>query len=182
MEELPVGRESDGDWMNEENTKPLMGKDALLRRIQGAFEAVVQTLEQLDELALMEAVGSGGWTVKDSLAHIAAWERILIEFHLGGTPFDVVIGLKGALYRVTPYDDVNAYLHERYRDLSPSDVRQIVLDTHNELISVLEDFPDDSLYQPHPELSKGEAAGLNWIDYIAANTYEHYEEHLAELQ
>jgi hypothetical protein len=168
--------------MNEENTKPLMGKDALLRRIQGAFEAVVQTLDQLDDLALMEAVGSGGWTVKDSLAHIAAWERILLEFHLTGTPFDVVTGLRGAEYRVTSYEKINTHLNARYKDLSPAEVRQLVLGTHDELMAVLEEFPEDDLYQPHPKLSVGEAAGLNWIDYIAANTFEHFEEHLAELR
>ncbi len=168
--------------MNEEKTKPLMGKAALLGRIQDTFEVVLQKLNQSDDLALLVTVGSGGWTVKDALAHIAAWERILFDFHIAGKPFDLVTGLRSAEYRVTSFDEVNAHLYNRFKDLSPADVRQLVLDTHHELMAVLEAFPEEDLYQPHPELSTGEAAQLTWFDYIAANTYEHYEEHLAELR
>jgi hypothetical protein len=168
--------------MNQETTKPLMGKASLLMRIEAAFKAVLDVLEERDDPALLEAVGSGGWTLKDSLAHIAAWERILLEFHMGGEAFETVIGLDGAVYRVTPYDVINAHLHARYKNMPPGEVRRLVLDTHARLITALENFPEDELYQPHPALSVGEAARLNWIDYITANTYEHYEEHLAELR
>ena len=69
--------------MRQETTKPLMSKAALLARIQNAYEPVHRILEAGDDQALLEAVGSGGWTLKDSLAHLAAWEMILLEFHLG---------------------------------------------------------------------------------------------------
>jgi hypothetical protein len=168
--------------MNQEATKPLMGKAALLARIQGAYESVHRILEEGEDQALLEAVGSGGWTLKDSLAHLAAWEMVLLEFHLGGESFAAVTGYEGAVYRVTSYDEINAHLQARYRGMAPADVRDFVKDTHARLMAALEALPEDQLRQPHPVLSVGEASGLNWIDYIAANTYEHVEEHLAELR
>ena len=168
--------------MNRETTKPLMGKAALLARIQAAYVSVHRILEDGEDQALLEAIGSGGWTLKDSLVHLAAWEMILLEFHLGGESFEAVTGYEGAVYRVTSYDDINAHLQARFRDMAPADVRHFVKDTHARLVAALEAFPEDQLHQPHPGLSVGEASGLNWIDYIAANTYEHVEEHLAELR
>ena len=91
-------------------------------------------------------------------------------------------GYAGAVYRVTSYDEINAHLHARYKDMAPADVRRLLQETHARLVAALEAFPEDQLHQPHPGLSIGEASSLNWIDYIAANTYEHVEEHLAELR
>ena len=166
--------------MNEPNTKPLPGKAALLGRIEETFSQVQTALDALDEGAMIREVG-GGWTVKDTLAHIAAWEEILLRFHLGGEPFDRVIDLSGAEYRKTSFDDVNAHLHEMHRGLASEQVRHKLLDTHAALLEALADFPEEQLHQPHPRLSTGPAAGVCWIDYIAANTYEHYEEHLKQL-
>ena len=167
--------------MNEPNTKPLQSKDALLRQIESSFSQVTEVLNTSDDEALGRPVG-GGWTVKDTLAHIAAWENILLRFHLGGEPFDQVIGMDGARYRVTGFDEVNAHLLETNRSLTAEQVRAFLLETHAALLKELVDFPVEKLHQPHPELSKGEAASLCWIDYITANTYEHIEEHLAEIK
>jgi hypothetical protein len=167
--------------MNEPSTKPLPRKGALLQRIDSAFRPVAEALETMDDAEFERRVG-GGWTVEDTLAHIASWEQILLRFHLGGEPFDQVTGLPGARYRVTSFDEVNAHLHEVNRKLSADEVRTMVLQTHAELMEALADFPEERLHQPHPELSTGEAASLCWIDYIAANTYEHIEEHMAEIK
>ncbi len=168
--------------MSQETTKPLMGKAALLARIQRAYEPVQRLIEDGEDQALLEAVGSGGWTLKDSLAHLAAWETILLDFHMGDKSFAAVTGFEGAVYRVTSFDDINAHLHARYREMTPADIRNFVKETHARLLATLEAFPEDQLHQPHPGLSVGEASRLNWIDYITANTYEHLEEHLAELR
>ena len=167
--------------MNDQKTKPLPRKEALLGRIEHTFDQVITAIDALDEEAMGHEVG-GGWTVKDTLAHIAAWEEILLRFHLGGEPFDQVIGLAGATYREISVDEVNAHLHENHRELSVEQVRRKLLDTHAALLDALADFPEGELYQPHPKLSQGEAASLCWIDYIAANTYEHYEEHLEQIR
>lgn len=167
--------------MNEPSTKPLPRREALLQRIDEAFRPIAEALETMDDEAFERKAG-GDWTVKDTLAHIASWERILLRFHLGGEPFDQVTGLPGASYRVTSFDEVNAHLHAVNRKLSADEVRTMLLQTHAKLMEALADFPEERLHQPHPELSTGEAASLCWIDYIAANTYEHIEEHMAEIK
>lgn len=160
-------------------TKPLMTKAALMSRIECAFDAFQRVVETYSAEAMTQPLKHGGWSIKDTLAHLAGWETILLKFHLGGESFDQVIGLKGAEYRIISFDTVNDHLHERYQGLSAEQAHQFLRDTHIRLMSELENFPEDQLHQPHPGLSIGEYASLNWIDYVAANTYEHFEEHLA---
>jgi hypothetical protein len=160
-------------------TKPLMTKPVLIEHINEAFEALTLFIQDLSDQEFVEPIGGGSWSWKDTVAHIAAWEQILVHFHIGGKSFDQVIGMEGAQYRITSYDEVNEHLYKLYQDLSTEEVRVLLLETHELVMAALDTFPEDQLHQPHPELSMGEAASVNWIDYITANTYEHYEEHLS---
>jgi hypothetical protein len=162
-------------------TKPLMGKGALIKRVESAFNELQRNFQSFDEDGLSEPIGGGTWTYKDILTHIACWEDILVRFHLGGEPFDQVIGMEGAQYRITTFDEVNDHLFARYKDLTAEEANAFLETTHAQVLEALDAFPEDQLHQGHLRLSIGEYASLNWIDYIAANTYEHYEEHMGTL-
>jgi hypothetical protein len=161
-------------------TKPLMTKDALLRRIEEGFTLLMQFNRETESSEVKRLV-ENEWSWKDTLAHIAGWEQILVRFHMGGEVLEDVIQMEGAQYRVTSFDDINEHLYHRFADLNQEQVDKLLADSHAQVLEALEAFPEDQLYLPHPRLSVGEAASANWIDYIAANTYEHYEEHLAAL-
>ena len=165
--------------VGDSQTKPLMTKEALVEQIREAHQALLQYTQGLSDEELVAPAGGGTWSWKDTLAHIAAWEQILVHFHIEGKPFDEVLGMDGARYRMTSFDVVNQHLYELYKDLSVDEVKVLCLEAHERVLAALDEFPEEFLHQPHPELSTGEAASVHWIEYIAANTYEHYEEHLA---
>ena len=162
-------------------TKPLMTKEALLNRIESAFSELQKVVGSFDEAAMIKPLGQSAWSLKDALTHIASWEEILVRFHLGGEPFDEVIEMEGAQYRITSYDDINEHLFKRFQSLSVDEARAYLLESHKRVLAALEAFAEEQLHRPHPVLSTGEAESVTWIDYITANTYEHYEEHIAEL-
>jgi hypothetical protein len=141
----------------------------------------MQAFNSLDPEAALQTLPGHSWSAKDVLAHLAAWEGILLRFHLGGQTFEQATGLSGAQYRLTPFDRVNDHLHARLQGCSLHQAIEMSDNVHAELMQELQAFPAEDLFQPHPSLSVGEAAGVRWIDYIAANTYEHFEEHLAAL-
>lgn len=163
-------------------TKPLMSKEALIQRIKRTYSELQAAFQSFDEAAMARAIGDGDWTYMDIMSHIASWEDILVRFHMGGEPFDKVIGMEGAQYRETTFDEVNDHLHQKHKDLTAEQAKAFLGETHARVLKVLDSFPEDQLHQGHPQLSIGEYAALNWIDYIIANTYEHYEEHLTTLQ
>lgn len=159
-------------------TKPLMTKATLIEHIGEAYEALALLIQELSDQEMMEPIGDGTWSWKDTLAHIAAWEQILVRFHIGGEPFDQVIEMEGVQYGITSFDDINEHLFQTYRKLSIEETRSFMKEAHAQAMLAVESFPEDELHQLHPRLSKGPSATVTWIDYIAANTYEHYEEHL----
>ncbi len=163
-------------------TKPLMSKAALIQRISHTYSELQSAFEDFDEVAMATPIGNGDWTYKDILAHVASWEDILVRFHIGGEPFDQVLEMEGAIYRQTTFDEVNEHLNKRNKGLSVEEAKSFLNETHARVLEVLDSFPEDQLHQGHPQLSTGEYVSLNWIDYIIANTYEHYEEHLSTLQ
>ena len=163
-------------------TKPLMTKAALVERVRGAFENLLQSIGKLTDEQMLEPVGEGKWSWKDIVAHIAAWEDILVRFHLGGAPFDEVIQMRGAQYRITTYDAINEHLFQRFKTQNVQETKSYLQETHEAVMQALQAFPEEDLHQPHPRLSVGSSATVTWIDYIAANTYEHYEEHLVATQ
>jgi hypothetical protein len=65
--------ESDGD------TFPAT-KAELMARIEREWAVLQALLAQVSE-EQMEAPGADGWSVKDQVAHLAAWERHLLLHH-----------------------------------------------------------------------------------------------------
>ncbi|MBU2611772.1 MAG: ClbS/DfsB family four-helix bundle protein, partial [Chloroflexi bacterium] len=67
-------------------------KPELLQRIRDERRALEETLARLTPDQMLQPGASGGWTVKDVLAHISAWKRRMISWtgsHLRGEPPDV---------------------------------------------------------------------------------------------
>src|SRR5258706_2365113 len=60
-------------------------KTELIERIRQEYAALERTIGELHE-EQMTAKPESGWSVKDNLAHIAAWQGILRLFHIGGRP------------------------------------------------------------------------------------------------
>jgi uncharacterized damage-inducible protein DinB len=124
-----------------------------------------------------EQVICDGWTVKEILAHIAAWDREvargLDELLAGGRP-------AFASYRE---DEFNAQTAQASCGKSRADVRAEVQDAHEQLISRVEGLTDEQWQQPSP---------YQWSDQtpmtiasLFGYTYKgqtHYAGHAAEIE
>ncbi|NIM06228.1 MAG: ClbS/DfsB family four-helix bundle protein [Armatimonadetes bacterium] len=153
-----------------------------MAKIQDTYSSLMQTIAGLDEETAAARPGEAEWSIKDILAHISAWEAILLRFHIGGEPFEEVVGLEGARYRATPFDVLNDHFYHRYRDLSFQEVAALLRDTHEDLLVALEALEEKELFKPHSWLQSGAVESGPLIDYVAGNTYEHYLEHQAAVQ
>jgi hypothetical protein len=157
-------------------------KQEILQRIERAYSEFTHFVTVLDVEAIHAKPGEQEWTIKDILAHVAAWEDVLVRFHLSGERFEDVIGLSGAEYRVTPFDEINQHLYEKYREWSLEKVKKLAQETHQELVGHLAQISDDELREPSRIIT---ALGLDpypMFEYIAANTYDHYSEHLETMK
>ncbi|MCB9454273.1 MAG: ClbS/DfsB family four-helix bundle protein [Anaerolineaceae bacterium] len=127
----------------------------------------------------MEEVGAQGansvWTVKDTIAHLTAWERRavrwLAEAAAGNPPTIPSGGFTDA--------SVDALNEQTYQENKDRPVEVVLADfqrTHRDVIAGLEALPETDLFELH------RLKGI-WREppfaLIAGNTYEHYPEHIA---
>lgn len=149
-------------------------KDELLdaiNRQRRILEDVVAGLsrEQLTTCGVVD-----GWTVKDLLAHIVAWERRMVhwvaQYEAGEEP-----DLPGG------WDDIhrlNAESQEENKDRSLDDVLDAFRRSFPKALKVAEAMSEADLLEPGRFPSRGDRP--LWI-LVAANTSWHYQEHREQI-
>ena len=152
------------------------GKEALLAKIEDGWRALMAAVEAVP-VNKMALAPSGGWSVKDQIAHVTAWEDILLRHYIGGAPLPEVAGAKGAA--IEDIDHVNLILFERDHDLTIEQVMDRAAVTHKTVIEKIQVTDWETLQGPH---RVGDRELPSLLAAVAANTYEHYEEHTPQIE
>lgn len=149
----------------------------LLARIQRAWDALWATLDGLSEEQLLQS-DAGGWSIKDNLAHLTAWERYLMLHHLQGRPLDEALGLDKTI--VTAHiDEINAGLFAANCDRALADVVESAHAVHQQLVACLADVPFEQLLRV--QFTDSPLTGPV-LDRVVGNTFDHYEEHMDAIR
>lgn len=130
-------------------------------------------MEEVSEQRMTLPVLPGGWTVKDVIAHISWYENEMVDLIQ-------TKALRGSELWLLPTDERNQsiYVMNRSRPLE-----EVLQESHRifsqleGLIETLEeaDLIDASRYADMPP---------DWppLEVLAGNTYEHYDEHIADVR
>lgn len=159
-------------------------KEALLTGIRQSRTALEATLDRLGPEQLAGPADAQGWSVKDHLAHLAAWERSM-AYLLRGRPRHEGLGVPEETYLRAGVDEVNAAIHARTRDRSPDEALADFRDAHRELLAALEPLSYDDLLRPYSHYlpdEPGEETGEPVLTRLLGNTTEHYAEHLGWIE
>lgn len=124
--------------------------------------------------------GPDGWSVKDQIAHISAWERSLMGLLTKGSRA-AAMGIDESLYAGHNTDAINDEVYTLAKDLPVTEVKRRADETHAALLVVLDGLTWDDLNQPYSQYQAGAPAG-GPEDYpvgawVVGNTYEHYPLH-----
>ena len=133
---------------------------AILRDIAESWLELRKALLGLSEHELVEPNTVGTWSFKDLMAHITAWERLLIERIRAMEEGRDTAELDEAELDV---DGFNAEAVRRQAQKPIDEVREEFDRTHAELMQLLETTP------------------VLTRDLVAGDTYEHYREHLKDV-
>jgi uncharacterized protein (TIGR03083 family) len=138
-------------------------RDALLDRMDSAWAEFRRAVDRLDP-AELSALTASGWTLGAMLAHVTAWHD--------ATGFRVHrFGATGQSQPKVEEDDdrFNARVAVETADLSPDRILASLRSSYVRLrdaVASLAALDDDG-----------------WVEHVVAgNTYEHYEEHLPEVE
>ena len=159
-------------------------KVELLADIERAWVALNATLDQLTEAQMTTITDRQGWTVKDHVIHLAAWERSVV-FFLQGKPRHVGLGIDDALYLNGSGDEINTAIFQQRKDLPLHEASVGFRDVHQQLLNLLQPLTDADLHKPYRRYlpqEPGEGEGPLAIKVIYGNSAGHFTEHRAWIE
>lgn len=155
----------------------------LLARIERSRRALDSVLSNLSDDQLTAPGPAGGWSVKDHLTHLTAWEAGIAAL-LRKKPRYEAMGIDAATFR-NDEDRLNAIIHEQKKERPLDDVRAAFTSTQREMAETISALSDEDLqrtysyYQPD---EPGEDSGDPIVGWITGNTCDHYDEHRGYIE
>lgn len=152
-------------------TDQISSKVELLKAIRTERQALEAAVNSLGEGQMVEPVFDGGWSVKDTLAHISAWEQLMIgwveQSLRGEAPQRPITGDDWV-------DELNARLYAENEKKPLAEVREEFADSYRQAVALVEGLKEEDLFDPERFAWRD---GSPLWQMVAANTNWHYEEH-----
>jgi len=148
-------------------------------RIEEEWEALQRAFAPLSEEQMTEP-GTGGWSVKDELAHLAAWARGLAAL-VRKQPRYPPMGLPaGAAPHTAGIERMNEMIYANNRDLPLASVLDELRAAHEDALAAIAGLSDEDLVRPYDDFQPQDNrpdghTPILWR--IAGNTFGHYAEH-----
>ncbi len=166
------------DNTNEPFVPIQLSKAELLERIHRSWSDLEQAIAQLSDAQLSAPALSGGWAIKDMLAHLASWEQRCTDW--------IAVSLRDETpQRPEPgvtWDDIDQ-LNERTfienQQRSPQEIIAASGAIHKRFLEQIQLLSEDDLNNPH-RFPWTEDEALVW--FIGSNSYEHYHEHVEQIR
>ncbi|MBI5289587.1 MAG: ClbS/DfsB family four-helix bundle protein [Chloroflexi bacterium] len=149
-----------------------MTKAELLASIKRDRTALDALLARVSDTRMTDPVLDAGWSVKDVLAHITAWEQLCLKWLRTGVREELTAGDEFG----TQVNALNARLYAENRAHALDAVRAAYARSYDEIVTATEALSDDQLaekpaWAPHASL---------W-QIVSANSDEHYREHIEQI-
>jgi hypothetical protein len=159
----------------------MSSKHSLIARLRAAFDRWDQFLTSRTDEELVAPRLPGGWSTRDVIAHLMAWQQISIA-RLQAALKDEDPRLPSWLGGADPFyaeehtAEFNARILELYHKESSSSVHRAWREGFLHLLESAEAIPEEKMVDPHryPWLN-GYA-----LSVVLSGSSEHHEEHLEE--
>jgi hypothetical protein len=155
-------------------------KAELLADIERDWTKLNTALDRFTEAQLTTLTDEQGWTAKDHVIHLMAWERSVVTM-LQGKPRYEGLGVAENLYLTEGFDAINAVIQARRQGLPLAEALAQLRQTHQQLLALLEPLTDQELQQSYRHFlpaEPGEGDDRLAIDVVYANSAAHFREHL----
>jgi hypothetical protein len=152
-------------------------KAQLLNDIQTRHRRLEEKIAGIPRDVFLVPRAVGAWSVKDTIAHVTAWEKTLLYRYntgLAGKPVFMpdwsIRGTLGAINRRIFEDNLSRSLDDVLADFAA---------TYQRILSTVASIPEADIFTPGKFAWTG---GKRLLDYIWGNTAGHYAEHLAAIE
>lgn len=153
-----------------------MPKDEVLSDLRAARAALLQAVDDLPEGRMLQAGAVGIWSVKDTLAHLVAWEAELV------TTLSRLEQHKRHAPRIVEIEDLDEWNDEQYHTNAPRPLAAVLEDfhgVHRHLLQAVAQL-DDKILDDNRLWPWMEGEPLSYL--IAENAVWHEEEHAQDIR
>ena len=155
-------------------------KTEFMEHLHHAWMELQQMLDALSEAQMTTLTDQVGWTIKDHLAHLIAWEQGIVAL-LNRQPRYPAMGLTTEMTQTQSEDELNEIMRQRFAPRSLSDVRDTLRQTHEALQAALTSLSEADLLKPYAYYQPAEPSNDDVrpvAGWILGNSSGHYLEHL----
>jgi uncharacterized protein (TIGR03083 family) len=149
--------------------EPAGALESLLHEIESRWRDLSAAARGLSEDEMLLPGAVGGWSVKDVLAHIAAWEQE------GARRIDEIVRGNGAVLAWPNRDEENAFNAAAIEESAAKSLDEVVKrleEAHRDFMDMLASFGEEVM------LAELEVPAVEWVP---GWTYLHYQEHTPEI-
>jgi hypothetical protein len=164
------------------DTVPEIADKAELQRLtQDAWLAFITFTDHLSLEQWTTPTDAAGWTVKDHVAHVTAWDRAVADLLEHKKPIQRTLGVSDAAWTSGSFDPINAEVREHHVKKTVDTVKTERDAIYRRIWAIIDGYSDDDLNEGHdiPGLSKGEQPlKIEFYEYFP----RHYRQHLSYIQ
>ena len=159
-------------------------KKSFLAKVDQAWHDLQADIATIPHATLTGPRDAAGWTARDHLAHLEAWERSML-FLMQGKPRHLGLGVDEDLYNTHDVDRINDAIYQTVKDVSLADVLGSFAGLHARFREVLDATPEADFLQPYShflpeEPGTDDSQPIHWR--ISHNLDEHFAEHRGYIQ
>ncbi len=155
-------------------------KATLLQRLEQGWDELQAYLATLTPEQLTVPTDAAGWTVKDHLTHLAAWEDGVGKL-LQKQPFRIAMDLDQATWGHGE-DAENELIRQRHLRWSMAEVMQHFQRVHERLLAQIHVMTDEDLRLAYKDYDVETAQNVPIVDKIIGNSFGHYAEHIPWIE
>lgn len=168
--------------MNEDYTDDITKATVaeFLRRLDRGRAALDAVVGPLGERELTTPDPVAVWSVKDHLAHLAAWENGMTAL-LKREPRYPAMGVTLEQVQANDMDGVNDLIYRKHKDQPLAEVQALFDKAHSDMratVAALDDADLQRTYSHFQPDEPGDDNGTPIVAYLVGNSFGHYEEHI----
>jgi hypothetical protein len=159
-----------------------ISREQVLDEIEAAWRPYRERITSLSEDDLLALTDERGWTARDHIDHVTAWEASM-TFALRGRPRYEGMGVSAEEY-AGDLDALNEAIRAANDEASLAEVLEESARGHREFLAAIRALPEDGLarsyasYVPDAVDGRDEPVLLR----VLGNSVEHYPEHLEYIE
>lgn len=163
----------------EREPRPTDTMEELLSANEGAWSDLQALIDRHSADELTTARDAAGWTSKDHLAHLAAWESGVLHVLRDGWPQWQGTGVSAELFSRRRDDDfftINEEIRHQNADRPLDDVVAGLGSVHEAMQETIRALGEAGLQRPVDDF-RHDGTTLPVIDWIPGDSCDHYDEH-----